>query len=122
MSGKTEMARTLYEMVGMALAVMLGLGVVFWASLFYWSRSAKGIFMSETNSNKGGDRWSFTPPATFPDPATCRVKCSKLDDNVDCLNAWAWCCPHALQVEQGYLCRHPEKFDLLARTEAGPRD
>jgi len=76
------------------------------------------MFMSDTNTiNKISGRWAFNPPRVFPDARTCRVRRNKLDESVDCLNPWSWRCPHALQVEGGYSCRHPKKDELLASTE-----
>ncbi len=72
-------------------------------------------------NEKPGKRWLFNPPVTFPDSASCRVKRSNLDESFDCLNPWAWRCPHALQVADGYLCRHPANRELLVPTEAGSR-
>jgi hypothetical protein len=113
------MVSALIDIFNMVLAVTAGLGVVLWACLLWRSQSGRRMFMSDTNrEDKGGSRWSFTPPAAFPDNATCRVRRSKLDDSVDCLSAWAWRCSHALQVEDGYLCRHPKNLEFLARMAA----
>ena len=59
----------------------------------------------------------FSPPATFPDPATCRVKAAGFGDYMDCLNKWGVHCPFSLHFADSYLCRHPLKQAILERTE-----
>ena len=59
----------------------------------------------------------FSPPAAFPDPATCRVKPAGFGDYMDCLSQWGWRCPFSLQFGNGCLCRHPLKNEILARLE-----
>ena len=60
---------------------------------------------------------SFTPPATFPDAKTCRVKLAGFGDYMDCLNKWGAQCPFSLSLGDGFLCRHPLKHEILAAEE-----
>ena len=84
--------------------------------------TGRNNYMTNTSkSGKGDSRWSFTPPTDFPDPATCQVRRSQVGENVDCLNAWAWRCPHALQAADGYLCGYSKNVELLGRSAADQR-
>ena len=69
--------------------------------------SAHAIETQETGS----------PPAEFPDPATCRVKPAGFGAYMDCLSTWGWRCPFSLQFGDSYLCRHPLKEKILAATK-----
>jgi citrate lyase beta subunit len=49
----------------------------------------------------------------------CRARRSGFGDYVDCLSEFSSQCQHALAFGYGKLCRHPDRFEIVARTEAG---
>jgi hypothetical protein len=53
---------------------------------------------------------------TPPNLQICRAKPAGFGDYVDCLVARPGRCLFALAFGEGYLCRHPARHDIVART------
>ena len=68
--------------------------------------------------NKDRSRPEPKPARTFPDVAICRAKPSGFGDYADCLVDDPRSCRYALSFGDGYLCRHPKRAEIVARTEA----
>lgn len=51
-----------------------------------------------------------------PNLQNCRAKLAGFGDYVDCLVARPGQCLFALAFGEGYLCRHPTRHDIVART------
>ena len=54
---------------------------------------------------------------TLPDPAICRA-IQIGADLVDCLVENPSQCRYALRFGHGHFCRHPERMEIVKRTEA----
>jgi len=54
----------------------------------------------------------------LPDMAICRAKPAGFGDYADCLMDPAVPCQHALPFGSGRLCRHPQRLEIVARTQA----
>ena len=54
----------------------------------------------------------------LPDPAICRASDMGDGDLVNCLVQRASLCLYALSFGYGYLCRHPQRKEIAARTKA----
>jgi hypothetical protein len=54
----------------------------------------------------------------LPNPKTCRAKPAGFGDYTDCLVECPFHCPYALPFGDGFLCRHPQKHDIVQRTIA----
>jgi hypothetical protein len=52
----------------------------------------------------------------LPDPEVCRARLSGFADRVNCITAGQWCCSFAIPFGLGYLCVHPDRFQIAART------
>jgi hypothetical protein len=62
---------------------------------------------------------SKLPDRQLPDPAICRAKYNGLDFYPDCLVEGPFYCKHALSFGFGHYCTHPDRKEIIARTEAG---
>lgn len=51
----------------------------------------------------------------LPDPAVCRGEIIRAQ-LVECMVEKPEDCPHALAYGCGFFCRHPERFEIAART------
>jgi len=56
----------------------------------------------------------------IPSPA-CRAKVVTKPDLVDCLTEPPFYCQHKLHFGHGNYCRHPQRLEIAARTEAAKR-
>jgi len=57
------------------------------------------------------------PLRKLPDPAICRAKPAGFGDYTDCLVDEPFGCPYALNFAFKYLCRNPERAEIIARTK-----
>ena len=71
--------------------------------------------------NEDGSRSEPKPARTLPDPAICRARDIKLPDYADCLVDDPCSCRYALNFGDVFLCRSPERKEIVARTKAEPR-
>lgn len=69
------------------------------------------VVMTRTASNASG-----AAPGTLPDPAVCRAKDAGFGDYTDCLVANPVQCPHSLSFGDGFLCRNPERREIVRRS------
>ena len=51
-----------------------------------------------------------------PNLQLCRAKLAGFGDYVDCLSARPECCVFALSFGNGFLCRHADRHQIVART------
>jgi len=58
----------------------------------------------------------FNPPASFPDPATCRVKLAGFGGYMDCLNKWAGAVRSACHSGRPFVPA-PLNREILAQSE-----
>jgi hypothetical protein len=56
----------------------------------------------------------------LPDPEICRAKHAGFGDYVDCQVPNPDRCIYALSFGGSYFCLHPERFEIVARTESDP--
>ena len=54
-----------------------------------------------------------------PDLNKCQASMAGFGEYVDCLTAQPESCLHALPFGDGHLCQHPDRQNIVARTEAG---
>ena len=71
--------------------------------------------------NEDGSRSDPKPARTLPDPAICRARYSRFGDYADCLVDAPYDCRYALGFGLRFLCRHPERGEIIARTKADQR-
>lgn len=69
----------------------------------------------------GAPKTTETPaqPATkprLPDPELCRAQLAGFADRVNCITPRQWSCRYAIPFGLGYLCVHPDRFEIAART------
>lgn len=57
-------------------------------------------------------------PRALPDPAVCRAKEAGFGDYTDCLMLHPVQCPYSLSFGDGFLCRHPQRREIVQRTAA----
>ena len=76
--------------------------------------------MSESNTlPEDGGNLDHKMPGALPDTAICRAKrVGSTVELADCLVENPYRCPYALGFAYGHLCRHPEREEIIARTEA----
>jgi hypothetical protein len=72
--------------------------------------------------NEDGSRSAPKAARTLPDVAICRGKHSGFGGYVDCLVDAPNSCRYALSFGGGWLCRNPEREEIVARTEAKQRE
>jgi hypothetical protein len=63
----------------------------------------------------------FLRRRTLPDSVICQAESAGFGDYVDCLVNCPTQCPHALAFGDGFLCRHPQKHEIVLRTAARAR-
>ncbi len=57
----------------------------------------------------------------LPDPTVCRAKPAGFGDYTDCLVAHPIQCPHSLSFGDAFLCRHPERKEIVLRSSTQGR-
>lgn len=55
-------------------------------------------------------------PRVLPDADACRAKDAGFGDYTDCLVTHPVQCPYSLSFGDGFLCRHPERREIVRRT------
>jgi hypothetical protein len=77
-----------------------------------------GENMSAVNMpDRGGSQAEPKPERQLPDPAICRAKPAGWGDYADCLVDGPYLCRFALPFGFRYLCLHPERAAIIARTK-----
>jgi hypothetical protein len=72
--------------------------------------------------NEDSSRSKPKPARKLPDPAICRARFAGLADYAHCLVDDPRICRYALTYGDGFLCRSPERKEIVARTEAKQRE
>ncbi len=52
----------------------------------------------------------------LPDAELCRARHTGFADHVNCVTPHQWSCEFAIPFGLGYLCVHPDRFDIATRT------
>ena len=76
------------------------------------------IMSAAQAANGDGHRPKPKPARKLPDPAICRAKSAGFGDYADCLVGYPDGFQYALAFGLRYLCRHPERAEIIARTKA----
>jgi hypothetical protein len=75
--------------------------------------------MPDTNLPNDGTGSEPEPTRRLPSISNCRARRSGIGDFVDCLVNRPYDCEHALSFANGFFCLHPQRAEIVARTEAG---
>jgi len=72
----------------------------------------------DTPAHKNGSWYLPKPAGNLPDFAVCRARRKKKGGFAYCLVSNACACRHATRVDYDLICCHPQRDEIVTRTEA----